>query len=94
MVVALAALGGAFLWLIGPVANLLTDFFFGVIGTVTYAIFGRDVNPSTQNTTKWHLSSCNNIPFFASEMDIFLVLCSHNLNFSLPGEVNRNLSSI
>ncbi len=52
IVVALAAFGGAFLWLISPAANLVTAFVFGVIGTVAYAIFGRDVNLSTQNTTK------------------------------------------
>ena len=43
VIVALAALGGAFLWSISPELNLITAFVFGVIGTVGFAIFGRDV---------------------------------------------------
>lgn len=43
MVVAVAAFGGAFLWLISPATNFLTAFVFGVIGTVGYAIWGQDV---------------------------------------------------
>ena len=41
--VSLAALGGAFLWQISPQANLITAFVFGVLGTVGFAVFGRDV---------------------------------------------------
>ena len=41
--VSIAALGGAFLWLISPETNLITAFVFGVIGTMGFAIFGRDV---------------------------------------------------
>jgi MFS family permease len=41
--VAAAALGGAFLWQISPETNLIAAFVFGVIGTVGFAIFGRDV---------------------------------------------------
>jgi len=44
MVVAVGAFGGAFLWIISPTANFLTAFVFGVIGTIGYAIWGRDVN--------------------------------------------------
>ena len=40
--VAAAALGGAFLWQISPQTNLLTAFVFGIIGTVGFAVFGRD----------------------------------------------------
>jgi MFS family permease len=46
MVVAIGAFGGAFLWMISPAANFLTAFTFGVIGTIGYAIWGRDVNVS------------------------------------------------
>jgi MFS family permease len=42
-VVAFAALGGAFLWQISPRANLLTAFAFGVLGTLAFAVFGRDM---------------------------------------------------
>jgi MFS family permease len=41
--VAFAALGGAFLWQISPQTNLITAFSFGIIGTVGFAIFGRDM---------------------------------------------------
>ncbi len=43
VVVAFAALGGAFLWQISPEANLFTAFIFGIIGTAGFAVFGRDV---------------------------------------------------
>jgi len=41
--VAGAALGGAFLWQISPQTNLVTAFVFGIIGTVGFALFGRDI---------------------------------------------------
>jgi hypothetical protein len=41
--VAIAALGGAFLWQISPPTNLVTAFFFGLIGTVGFWIVGRDI---------------------------------------------------
>ena len=41
--VAVAALGGAFLWQINPQTNLITAFVFGIIGTVGFAVFGRDI---------------------------------------------------
>ena len=43
VVVAFAAMGGAFLWQISPRANLVTAFVFGVLGSVGFAAFGRDV---------------------------------------------------
>jgi MFS family permease len=47
--VSVAALGGAFLWRISPETNLLTAFAFGILGTVGFAIFGRDIPVSTAN---------------------------------------------
>jgi MFS family permease len=41
--VSMAALGGAFLWQISPVTNFVTAFAFGVIGTLGFSLFGRDV---------------------------------------------------
>ncbi len=41
--VSAAALGGAFLWQISPETNLLTAFVFGILGTVGFAVFGRDM---------------------------------------------------
>ena len=43
VIVSLAALGGAALWVIRPEANLIAAFAFGVIGTVGFAMFGRDI---------------------------------------------------
>lgn len=40
VIVSLAAFGGAFLWLIGPQVNYLVAFAFGLIGTVSFAIWG------------------------------------------------------
>jgi MFS family permease len=41
--VAVAALGGAFLWQISPETNFAVAFVFGVIGTLGFAVFGREV---------------------------------------------------
>ncbi|MBI5583903.1 MAG: MFS transporter [Deltaproteobacteria bacterium] len=45
VVVSAAALGGAFLWQISPQTNFITAFVFGIIGTVGFAVWGRDVSP-------------------------------------------------
>jgi len=41
--VSMAALGGAFLWQISPGTNFVTAFVFGLIGTIGFSLFGRDV---------------------------------------------------
>jgi len=43
LIVSLAALGGAFLWQISPATNLLTAFACGLLGTLCFALFGRDL---------------------------------------------------
>ena len=43
-IVSLAAFGGSLLWLISPTVNFLTAFLFGVIGTVWFALRGRDLS--------------------------------------------------
>jgi len=43
VIVSLAAFSAGFLWNISPQANFLTAFAFGVLGTVFFIIFGRDV---------------------------------------------------
>jgi len=48
--VSLAALGGAFLWQISPETNFITAFVFGIIGTLGFAVWGRDV--PVPNTSK------------------------------------------
>ncbi|MFZ1983044.1 MAG: MFS transporter [Desulfatitalea sp.] len=47
--VAVAALGGAFLWQISPETNLITAFVFGIIGTLGFAVFGRDLPVPANN---------------------------------------------
>jgi hypothetical protein len=50
-----AALGGAALWQISPETNLVTAFVFGVIGTIGFAVFGRDLPvPSPVNNEEVH----------------------------------------
>jgi len=50
--VTFAVLGGAFLWQISPETNLVTAFLFGVIGTLGFAVFGRDTPvPAYQKTS-------------------------------------------
>ena len=49
--VSVAALGGAFLWQISPQTNFLTAFVFGIIGTVGFAVWGRDI-PVPETSTK------------------------------------------
>jgi MFS family permease len=46
MVVSVAAFGGAFLWELSPQANFLGAFFFGVLGTVYFALRGKDERSS------------------------------------------------
>lgn len=43
VVVSVAAFGGAFLWILAPQVNLLTAFAFGVLGTLWFAVKGRDL---------------------------------------------------
>ena len=47
--VSVAALGGAFLWQISPQANLITAFAFGILGSVGFALFGRDMPVPADN---------------------------------------------
>jgi MFS family permease len=43
VVVSLAAFGGAFLWQVSPQTNFITAFVLGVIGSLGFAFFGRDM---------------------------------------------------
>lgn len=40
--VSVAAFGGAFLWEISPETNFLAAFAFGIVGTVGFAVYGKD----------------------------------------------------
>jgi capsular polysaccharide biosynthesis protein len=41
--VSIAAFGGAFLWQVSPETNFIVAFLFGVIGTIGFAVFGREI---------------------------------------------------
>ena len=41
--VSVGAFGGALLWQISPETNFLAAFVFGVVGTVGFAIYGKDL---------------------------------------------------
>ena len=43
VVVSVGAVGGAYLWTISPAANLMTAFACGAIGTLAFAIWGKEV---------------------------------------------------
>lgn len=43
VVVSLAAFGGAYLWSISPATNFMTAFGFGALGTLFFALYGRDL---------------------------------------------------
>jgi MFS family permease len=49
--VSAAALGGAILWQISPETNLITAFFFGVIGSAGFAVWGREL-PAMEKITE------------------------------------------
>jgi MFS family permease len=42
VIVSIAAFGGAFLWLISPQVNFLVAFAFGLIGTASFALAGKE----------------------------------------------------
>jgi MFS family permease len=44
VVVSMAAVGGAFLWQIGPNLNFLVAFGCGALGTLAFAVFGKDLS--------------------------------------------------
>jgi MFS family permease len=43
VVVSAAAFGGAFLWEVSPATNFLTAFGFGLLGTIVFAAWGKDL---------------------------------------------------
>jgi MFS family permease len=48
VIVSLAALGGAWLWMIGPGVNLITASLFGAAGTLWFIIYGKDLSHEQQ----------------------------------------------
>ncbi len=52
VVVSMAAVGGAFLWQIGPDINFLVAFGFGVLGTVGFAVWGKDLSNSNRTLSR------------------------------------------
>jgi MFS family permease len=54
VIVSLSAFGGAFLWQMSPATNLLTATGFGVLGTIYFWVFGRDLRttgcPGSRNS--------------------------------------------
>ena len=44
VVVSVAAFGGAFLWQISPATNFMVAFTFGILGTLVFALWGRDLS--------------------------------------------------
>jgi MFS family permease len=51
-IVSLAAFGGAFLWEISPETNFMSAFGFGIIGTIWFAVKGKDVTNNKVSKSK------------------------------------------
>ncbi|MHB1296099.1 MAG: MFS transporter [Anaerolineae bacterium] len=51
LVVSVAAFGGAFLWQISPETNFLVAFGFGLLGTIYFLLFGRDLGRTAKPET-------------------------------------------
>lgn len=52
--VSVAAFGGAFLWEMSPQTNFVAAFIFGVIGTMGFVVFGRDIPVSASGEDTLH----------------------------------------
>ena len=51
--VSVAAFGGAFLWQISPETNFVVAFLFGLVGTIGFALFGREIHSDlSANSTR------------------------------------------
>ncbi len=48
VIVAVAAVGGAYLWNISPLTNFAAATVFGVLGVIYFAVFGRDMGRTPQ----------------------------------------------
>lgn len=48
VIVSMAALSSAWLWNISPQTNFLTAFGFGVLGTLIFAVYGKDLTARTE----------------------------------------------
>ena len=44
VIVSVAAFGGAYLWSISPATNLITAFGFGILGTIFFFLYGKDLS--------------------------------------------------
>ena len=51
LIVSVAAFGGAVLWRISPQVNFLTALAFGVLGTLFFIFFGRDLGETERRTS-------------------------------------------
>ena len=52
IIVSIAAFGAAVLWNLGPAYNFIIAGLFGIIGTLYFVFFGRDINLITSNEEK------------------------------------------
>ena len=52
MIVSVAAFGGALLWMVSPATNLITAFVCGLLGTLYFAIYGKDLGTALSRPDK------------------------------------------
>lgn len=48
IIVSIAAMSSAYLWNISPATNFMAAFFYGLIGLIVFAIWGRDLSDETE----------------------------------------------
>ena len=48
VIVSVAAFGGALLWMVSPTTNFITAFVCGLLGTIYFAIYGKDLGAGAQ----------------------------------------------
>ncbi|MCG2658800.1 MAG: MFS transporter [Kiritimatiellae bacterium] len=51
MIVSVAAFGGALLWMVSPATNFITAFICGLLGTIYFAIYGKDFGADAGSRT-------------------------------------------
>jgi len=59
VIVSVAAFGGALLWMVSPATNFITAFVCGLLGTIYFAIYGKDLRTGAQSKPTQGLMGLN-----------------------------------
>ena len=50
--ISVSAFGGALLWMVSPATNFITAFVCGLLGTIYFAIYGKDFGADAGSASK------------------------------------------